>query len=87
MSNIKNTFLKRFLTSLQSILWCIDDTIDNSVNGELVTKNEITKFVMFYNAFKLLLEYQLNNKRDMINIFIGKPTMAEKNSTGCREKH
>ncbi len=78
MSNTKNNFLREFLTCLQTILWCIDDTVDNSVSKELVAKNEITKFVMFYKAFRLLLEYQLNNKRDVINTLIGKPTVAER---------
>ena len=54
-------FWGSFPPAPRTILWCIDDIVDNSVSKELVVRNEITKFVMFYRAFRLFLEYQLNS--------------------------
>lgn len=77
LSRPKNAFLPKFLYNLQRLLWCIDDTVDNSLKGEMIYKNEVAKFILFIEIFKLLAEYQMKNAK-VFDMIFGKPPVVKR---------
>ncbi len=78
VANINDEFVRSFLHNLQHLLWCIDDTVDNALRGADTYKNEVTKFVLFYELSRMLLDYQLNKKSDVVKVLVGKRPQAAK---------